>query len=109
MSGRKSRDKGKRAELEVVHAFLDAGISSERVPLSGAMGSYVGDVSAAILGRDRIFEVKCRATGFRQLYQWLAGHYGLVVRADREEPLAVVRLRDLAELAIAADKKRVSE
>lgn len=108
MGGRASRDKGLRAEREAVHIFQAVGIAAERVPLSGASGGrYTGDVSAPILGDDQVFEVKCRAAGFARIYNWLGGYYGLVIRADREEPLVVLRLRDFASLALTADKRRL--
>jgi hypothetical protein len=55
---------------------------------------------------DKRFECKCRAAGFVEIYKWLAEHYGLVIRSDRNQPLVVLRLRDFAELAIRADKER---
>lgn len=106
--GRASRDKGNRGEREAVRILQDHGLAAERVPLSGgAGGSYIGDFTAPVLGIDHTFEMKCRARGFRSIYNWLAGHYGLVLRADRCEPLIVLRLEDFAKLAIAADKKRL--
>jgi hypothetical protein len=105
--GRRSRDKGTRAEREVVCILHEAGIAGERMPLSGgAGGSFVGDVCLPVLGRDVRLEVKCRARGFAQLYGWLASNYGLVIRRDRDQPLIVLRLKDFAELAIRADQDR---
>jgi hypothetical protein len=106
--GRRSRDKGNRAEREVVAILQEAGIAGERVPLSGgAGGSFVGDVCLPVLGRNVRLEVKCRATGFATIYRWLAANYGLVLRADHSQPLIVLRLRDFAEIAIRADYDRV--
>jgi len=42
----------------------------------------------------RSFEVKARVPGVVRLYRWLDGHFGLVLAADRREPLLVVRLGD---------------
>ena len=55
-------------------------------------------------GRDRLpdadpVEVKCRAAGFRQLYDRLAERDVLIVKSDRQEPLVVVRLSLAAEIA----------
>ena len=36
MSGRRSRDKGNRAERHLVHLLQGAGLAAERVPLSGS-------------------------------------------------------------------------
>ncbi len=99
MSGRKSRNKGAREERAIVHSFQEAGIAAERVPLSGAMGgSYAGDVSIPVQGRDRVFEAKVRANGFRQLYDWLGSNYGLFVRSDRNERLVILREPDFQDL-----------
>jgi hypothetical protein len=107
MSGRKSRDKGARAERALVKILQTYGFSAERVPLSGAAGgSYVGDVTVPLQGVDRVVEVKCRADGFRELYGWLANRDLLVVKADRRVPLVVVPLRLAAEIAAKAEGNR---
>lgn len=108
MSGLRSRNKGARIEREVVNLFQEAGIAAERVPLSGAAGgSYKGDVSMPVLGRDVTLEVKARASGFKSIYGWLSENYGLVLRADRQAPLIVLRLSDFAELARLSDEFRI--
>jgi hypothetical protein len=63
--GRRSRDKGNRAERALVRALQDHGFAAERVPLSGAAGGkFAGDVTVPLMGLDRRVEVKCRpATG----------------------------------------------
>src|SRR3990167_11096478 len=104
--GKASRQKGDRAEREVVNILQEAGIAAERYPLSGSVGgSFAGDVLVPVLGADRRVEVKCKADGFALISRWLVNRYGLVLRADRSEPLIVIRLRDFAELAIKADAR----
>ena len=78
-----SRRKGMRAEREAA-ALLPGG---RRVPLSGGMG---GEWSCDLLDRDgRRYEVKVRADGFRQIYDWLEvlpGHgVGKVRRSQAAE------------------------
>lgn len=105
--GRKSRDKGNRAERAPVRALQDKGFAAERVPLRGsAGGKYCGDLTVPILGKDHVVEVKVRATGFSQLYAWLEGRDMLVVRADRKEPLVIVPLALGIEIATAAERNR---
>lgn len=105
MGGRASKAKGSRIERECVNLLQEAGLAAERVPLSGSVGGkYAGDISVPVLGIDRTLEVKCRASGWKQTYAWLADNYGLVIRADRAEPLIVLRLKDFAELAISRDR-----
>lgn len=45
--GRRSRDKGNRAERAVVRFLQDRGFAAERIPLSGsAGGKFAGDIRA---------------------------------------------------------------
>jgi Holliday junction resolvase len=76
------------------------GIAAVRVPLSGAVGGrFAGDIVLPVMGRDLCVGVKARADGFRELYCWLAERDVLIVKADRQEPLVVVRLSLAAEIA----------
>ena len=103
--GRRSRDKGNRAERAIVRFFQESGFAAERVPLSGsAGGSYLGDLTIPILGRDLCAEVKVRASGFGTLYGWLENRDLLIVRQDRAEPLVIVPLRLAMEIAQAAER-----
>jgi hypothetical protein len=105
--GRGSRQKGNRAERSIVRYLQERGFAAERVPLSGSVrGRFGGDVSVPLLGVDRRCEVKCRANGFRQLYDWLEGADLLVVRSDRHEPLVIVPLRLAAAIAAIAEGRR---
>lgn len=102
--GRRSRDKGNRVERAIVRALQNHGLAAERVPLSGAAGgSYVGDLTVPLLGADRVVEVKARRDGFRELYGWLEARDLLIVKADRREPLVIVRLDLAARVAMAAE------
>jgi hypothetical protein len=83
----------------------DHGLGGERVPLSGsAGGSYSGDLTAPILGRDLVIEAKAGASGFSRLYSWLEGRDALIVKADRRDALVVLPLCFAAEIAIAAER-----
>ncbi len=105
--GRRSRDKGNRVERALVKALQGAGFGAERVPLSGsAGGSYLGDLTTPLLGRDMVVEVKARADGFRELYGWLQDRNLLVLKADRREPLVVLPLALAIEIATAAEQGR---
>ncbi len=105
--GRRSRDKGNRVERALVKALQGAGFGAERVPLSGsAGGSYLGDLTTPLLGRDMVVEVKARADGFATLYGWLKSRDLLVVKADRREPLVILPLALAIEIATAAERGR---
>lgn len=87
--GNKSRQKGNRAEAEVVALHKAIGIQAQRVPLSGAAGGlFKGDV--IIDGRRA--EVKSRANGqgFVTLEKWLADNDLLFLRRDRQKPLVLM-------------------
>jgi len=107
VSGACHRRKGDRVERTVVCALQDHGLDAQRVPLSGAArGRFGGDVSVALLGRDRRVEVKARANGFRRLYDWLGDHDFLIVKADRREPLVILPLSLATEIAAVAERAR---
>jgi hypothetical protein len=48
------------------------------------------DIFVPLLGVDRAVEVKCRSARFRQLSDWLGDI--LIVKADRQEALVVLRM-----------------
>jgi len=100
MSGRRSRSKGARTERSIVNALRASGIAAVRVPLSGAVGGrFVGDIILPLIGRDLCLEVKARGDGFRELYRWLNQRDALIVKANRQEPLVVLRLSLATEVA----------
>lgn len=91
MSGKRSRDKGARKEREIVHKYMDMqGVFAHRVPLSGATANYKGDVVVMAGPHEIRCEVKARASGFKQLYDWLGENGVLHLIADRKEPLTVL-------------------
>jgi Holliday junction resolvase len=103
--GRASRDKGNRLERAVVRLLQDHGLGAERVPLSGsAGGSYSGDLTVPIIGRDLVVEAKARAKGFSQIYSWLEGRDVLIIKADRRDALVILPLNLAADIAIAAER-----
>jgi hypothetical protein len=99
MSGRRSRDKGARAERAIVRLLRGQGIVAEKI---SGMYRPGADLRVPLLAVDRSVEVKCRAAGFRKLYDWLNGRDVLIVKADRQEPLVVLRLSLAAEIAKVA-------
>ena len=105
--GRASRDKGNRFERAIIRLLQDQGLAAERVPLSGAAGgSYLGDLTVPVIGRDLVVEAKARANGFASLYAWLEDLDLLIIKADRRDALVVLPLRLAAEIAAAAEKSK---
>jgi hypothetical protein len=101
------RQKGSRLERAIVRLLQARGLAGERVPLSGAArGRFGGDISVPVLGRDLRGEAKARANGFNRLYEWLEGCHFLVLRADREAMLVIVRLELAAEVVAAAERSK---
>ena len=96
MSGRRSRDKGARAERAIVRLRQAPGIPATKI---SGMYRPGADVNVPLLEIDRAVEVKCRAAGFRQLYDWLNQRDVLIVKPDRQEPLAVLRMGLATEIA----------
>jgi hypothetical protein len=101
MSGRRSRDKGARAERAIVRLLQGQGIRARKV---SAMYKRGEDLRVIVGDIDRSVEVKCRAAGFRQLYDWLKQRDLLIVKADRQEPLVVLRMSLAAEIAKSAGR-----
>ena len=99
--GRSQRRKGYRVEHEIVKKLREAGLDAKRVPLSGATEFAKGDVYL----EGRRIEVKARKEGFRQIYKWIEGSDFLVIKADRKEPLVIMRLREFIKLAKYSLKK----
>jgi len=105
MSGAKHRQKGDRAEREIVKLHQDSGIHAERYPLSGA-SRFRGsghDIDIYPVGRDAplVAEVKARkaGNGFTMLDKWLGDYDCLFLRKNQEpQPTVVMPWRTYIEL-----------
>ncbi|BAQ93866.1 Archaeal Holliday junction resolvase [uncultured Mediterranean phage uvMED] len=99
--GKASRDKGGRREREArdqLKANLP-GFEVVKVPLSGAVATHPGDLTLTTpRGVELVVEVKARADGFRLDRKWLSGADILLKKADREDWLITMRLKDLPRL-----------
>jgi Holliday junction resolvase len=95
--GKSQRDKGLRAEREIVERHQALGIHAERYPLSGAsrFRDSGHDVDLYLFGRDAaplVAEVKARknGSGFAQLEKWLGDYQVLFLRRNHADPLVVL-------------------
>ncbi len=85
--GKKSREKGRRGELELSHILDDA-----------TKISRAGYVGPDLTWRDRDIEVKRRKDDFKRDYQWLENAQILFKRADRKPWLVTMTLDTLQDL-----------
>ena len=97
--GKFSRDKGYRVENNLrKQALMHDDIECIRVPLSGG-GSIKSDLILNKTGEEKWhLEVKCRANGFKSIYDWYEGNEGLVIKADNKKALIVLDFDDFLEL-----------
>lgn len=94
----RSRDKGSRAEREIVELLRSHGLDAYRIPLSGAVTGFKSDIEIRLGNQVLKLESKVRAKGFRNIYRWLTNNDGLVIKADREKTLIVLDLDLLAKV-----------
>ena len=99
MSGRRSRNKGARTESAIAKALQADGFEAAKVSRAYQPGP---DIVLRLMGRGLCVEVKARADGFRELCGWLVGRDVLIVKANRQEPLVIVRMSLAAEIAKGA-------
>jgi Holliday junction resolvase len=98
--GRASRDKGNRAERELVERHKTIGVHAERYPLSGA-SRFRGsghDLDLYVFGREEapiVAESKARkdGRGFVQLERWLGEFDALLLRRNHADPMVVLPWR----------------
>ena len=100
MSGARHRQKGNRAEREIVDLHKGIHVHAERYPLSGS-SRFRGsghDIDLYPFGREAaplVAEVKARkdGAGFVQLEKWLAEFDALFLRRNNANPLVLLPWR----------------
>ena len=93
-----SRQKGDRAERQIVELFRNAGLEAYRIPLSGSVAGFKSDVEVRIGAKRLHLESKVRGNRFSMIYRWLLGADALVIKADRQPPLMILPLETFASL-----------
>ena len=97
MPGKAPRQKGDRLERLAVDILRSYGLDAKRVPLSGAMRGYKGDIVIPISGHLWRLECKARGTGFNLIYKALGeGNQACIIKADRTDPVICMPLRVFA-------------
>lgn len=102
MSGRSAKRKGDRVEREIVDLHRAIGLDARRVPLSGSVAEYPGDVIVELPDGPLQLECKARRDGFATLRAWLGSSDALVIRPDRDEPYVVLPWRTWARVVGAS-------
>jgi len=91
----RSKQKGGRFEREIVHYAETLGLKAHKIPLSGAVPNYPGDINIA----GRLCECKKRHKPIAFLEKNLKpGIDALIIGGDYSRPLVVVRLEDWLKL-----------
>ena len=81
--GRSSKRKGGRVERLGVAMLSEIG-EAARIPLSGAIEGWKGDISINIGDKRFVAEVKGRKNGWKQIDKWIAEHDMLLLKPDRQ-------------------------
>jgi Holliday junction resolvase len=107
--GRSNKIKGSRVEREIVHLHKDNNIDAKRVPLSGAVEGYKGDIIVSLPNKELVAEVKARknGNGFTTIEKWLGDNDILFLKRNNKESLVVlpfnVYINILSELRLQTD------
>lgn len=100
----KAKDKGRALENLIVKLLTDAGIPSERVPLSGSLSvvheKFKGDVViGTIEDRQATIECKFRQSISMQLWDWFdTDDDYLVVKRNHKKPLIMMDMDQFIKL-----------
>lgn len=98
--GRSNKIKGSRVEREIVHLHKDNNIDAKRVPLSGAVEGYKGDIIISLPNKELVAEVKARknGNGFTTIEKWLGDNDILFLKRNNVKPLVVLPFNIYVEL-----------
>lgn len=102
MGGKKSRQKGNRAEYKIVEKLNGLDWNAQRVPNSGSSrGAFSGDLIFTF--PDRLVGINQRGTGevkarrdgaeWKRVREWLGRYEALFLVQDRQEPLVLLPWR----------------
>ena len=107
--GKSAKEKGSRLERLIVGIFSESGIEARRMPLSGSVEGFGGDVRLKINGSELTGECKSRAASFGNLYRWIKGYDFLALKRDRDEALIVIEARKLASILGGIASNRIEK
>jgi Holliday junction resolvase len=104
MPGKAPRQKGNRLERQIVNWLKESELDAFRVPYSGSMANFKGDVQIKTKHHRFTAEAKSRSGGFKFLYDNLGINNFLIIRKDREKPLVIMDFNQFLELMKTVDK-----
>ncbi len=98
--GLSNRRKGGRVELTLAKKLTAEGVPAAKVPLSGAMAGFPGDIELTIGERKLVAEVKSRkgGAGFVLLERWLGSNDLLFLHRNHAEPLVLMNMSLMVSL-----------
>ena len=88
----RSKQKGTRFERECVKLHTDLEVRAERVPLSGAVEGFKGDIRVYLDSTKFTGECKVGANRFASIYNYIADNDLLFIKRDRDVPLVCMTL-----------------
>lgn len=112
----RQKEKGTRGERELQRYLDSRGIEAKRIPLSGAVRGFEGDLAVEFdvfpmsLDEQKLtgkWEIKRMAQGFKKIYGWLKDNKVVAFRGDRQEWLVTMKLDDLLD-TVGAPKQEDS-
>ena len=104
--GKSQRDKGNRVERELNKYFQQQGFFSKKVPLSGAVDHFKGDLILKLMDKEFQIEVKARKNGFKTIYQFLNSNDILAIKANNKPFLLVFEIDKFIEIVRANVESR---
>ena len=104
--GKSQRDKGNRVERELNKYFQQQGFFSKKVPLSGAVDHFKGDLILKLMDKEFQIEVKARKNGFKTIYQFLNSNDILAITANNKPFLLVFEIDKFIEIVRANVESR---
>jgi len=99
------RDKGNRVERELNKYFQQQGFFSKKVPLSGAVDHFKGDLILT-LDKEYQVEVKARKDGFKTIHKFLKSNDILALKSNNKPFLLVFEIDKFIEIVRANVESR---
>ena len=97
--GRSSKRKGGRIERLAVKMLSEVS-EAARIPLSGAIEGWKGDVSVYLQGKKFVAEVKGRKNPLKTIDNWIGEHDMLLIKPDYKPFYVVFTEKSFKEFVV---------